>query len=262
MKWLPKSGMEIDAGVLRRLQTFFDRLAERYPDRVVIHFNRDHKKLAERGTALRRLAGYGEDNDAFFADFGFQYINALRRQAESHGTYEELVDRLRAAYPDGIVNLYEAEPFRADLSYFARKKRRTAKHILRQAGVLRSRRRDEAEDALDEVLEEIAPVVEEAAPVVEEATPVVEEAAPVVEETVPVVEEAAPAIEEAVPAAEEAAPAPDNGARRDELRRELAALSAERKKYTGLRALFGGAKKRRTIEARIAELEAELRRLD
>ena len=223
MKWLPKSGMEIDAGVLRRLQTFFDRLAERYPDRVVIHFNRDHKKLAERGTALRRLAGYGEDNDAFFADFGFQYINALRRQAESHGTYEELVDRLRAAYPDGIVNLYEAEPFRADLSYFARKKRRTAKHILRQAGVLRSRRYDDAESEA----------------VVEEATSVVEEAAPIVEEA-----------------------APDHTARRDELRRELAALAAERKKYMGLRALFGGAKKRRTIESRIAELEAEFRRLD
>lgn len=231
MKWLPKSGMEIDAGVLRRLQTFFDRLAERYPDRVVIHFNRDHKKLAERGTALRRLAGYGEDNDTFFADFGFQYINALRRQAESHGTYEELVDRLRAAYPDGIVNLYEAEPFRADLSYFARKKRRTAKHILRQAGVLRPRRRDEAEDETSAVLDGAAPEV----------------SAPTVKETAPETATAS---------------APDNSARREELRRELAALGAECKRYTGLRALFGGAKKRRAIEARIAEIREELRRLD
>jgi hypothetical protein len=120
MNWTPKSGKEIDARVARRLETFFDRLSEAYPDRVVIHFNRDFKKLAERGTELRRLAGYGEDNAAFFSDFGFTYINALQKQAESHGTYEELVARLQAAYPDGIVNLYEAEPFRADLSYFAR----------------------------------------------------------------------------------------------------------------------------------------------
>ena len=155
MQWLPKSGREIEPGVLRRLQIFFDRLAERYPDRTVIHFNRDHKKLAERGTALRRLAGYGEDNDAFFADFGFRYVNALRRQAESHGTFEELIDRLRAAYPDGIVNLYEAEPFRSDLSYFARKKRRTAKHILRQAGILRPRTVE-----ADEIASEIAPTIE------------------------------------------------------------------------------------------------------
>ena len=152
MNWTPKSGKDIDARVLRRLSTFFDRLSEAYPDRVVIHFNRDFKKLAERGTELRRLAGYGEDNDAFFADFGFTYVNALRRQAESHGTYEELVQRLREAYPNGIVNLYEAEPFRADLSYFARKKRRTAKHILRQAGVLRDRKEAKAEAEANEEL--------------------------------------------------------------------------------------------------------------
>ena len=57
MNWTPISGKEIDARVMRRLCTFFDRLLEAYPDRTVIHFNRDFKKLAERGTELRRLAG-------------------------------------------------------------------------------------------------------------------------------------------------------------------------------------------------------------
>lgn len=164
MKWTPKSGKDIDVRVLKRLCTFFDRLDEAYPDRVVIHFNRDFKKLAERGTELRRLAGYGEDNSAFFADFGFTYINALQRQAESHGTYEELVARLRAAYPEGIVNLYEAEPFRADLSYFARKKRRTAKHILRQAGVLRDRKEAKASAAADVLAAPLTDTVETVEP--------------------------------------------------------------------------------------------------
>ncbi len=221
MKWIPKSGKEIDAHTMKRLETFFERLLEAYPERVVIHFNRDFKKLAERGTALRRLAGYGEDNEAFFADFGFTYINSLQRQAESHGTYEELVARLRAAYPDGIVNLYEAEPFRADLSYFARKKRRTAKHILRQAGVLRDRKEAKASaaaDVLTSPLTEIAESVETAEP-----TP---------------------------------APMPD---RREALLRELEEQKRVLADNRGLRGLFGrGAKLRRAAQSRIEQLHAEL----
>ena len=142
-EWRPASGTEFAPALAKRLNTFFDRLAECYPDRTVIHFNRDHKKLAERGTELRRLAGYGEDNDKFFSDFGFSYINALKQKTDSHGTYEELIARLKEAFPDGIVCLYQAAAFRDDLSYFARKKMRTAKQILRNAGVLRDKRPDE-----------------------------------------------------------------------------------------------------------------------
>ena len=142
-EWRPLSQTEFAPALSKRLNTFFDRLAESYPDKVVIHFNRDHKKLAERGTELRRLAGYGEDNEKFFSDFGFTYVNALKQKTDSHGTYEELVERLRAAFPDGIVCLYQAAEFRDDLSYFARKKMRTAKQILKNAGVLRERRPDE-----------------------------------------------------------------------------------------------------------------------
>lgn len=218
MKWTPKSGKEIDAHTMKRLETFFDRLLEAYPERVVIHFNRDFKKLAERGTALRRLAGYGEDNEAFFADFGFTYINALQRQAESHGTYEELVARLKEAYPDGIVNLYEADAFRADLSYFARKKRRTAKHILRQAGVLRDRKEAKASAAADVLASPLTEPAETAEP-----TP---------------------------------APMPD---RREALLRELEEQKQVLADNRGLRGLFGrGAKLRRSAQARIEELHAEL----
>ena len=142
-EWKTASQTEFPPALAKRLNTFFDRLAECYPDRVVIHFNRDHKKLAERGTELRRLAGYGDDNDKFFSDFGFTYVNALKQKTDSHGTYEDLVARLKAAFPDGIVCLYQAAEFRDDLSYFARKKMRTAKQILKNAGVLRERRPDE-----------------------------------------------------------------------------------------------------------------------
>lgn len=221
MKWIPKSGKEIDARTMKRLETFFERLLEAYPERVVIHFNRDFKKLAERGTALRRLAGYGEDNEAFFADFGFTYINALQRQAESHGTYEELVARLKEAYPDGIVNLYEADAFRADLSYFARKKRRTAKHILRQAGVLRDRKEAKASAAADVLLSPLTEIAESIETV--EPTP---------------------------------APMPD---RREALLRELEEQKRVLADNRGLRGLFGrGAKLRRAAQSRIEQLHAEL----
>ena len=187
-EWRPASQKEFAPALAKRINTFFDRLEESYPDRVVIHFNRDHKKLAERGTELRRLAGYGEDNDAFFADFGFTYVNALRQKTESHGTYEELIEKLRAAFPDGIVCLYQAAEFRDDLSYFARKKMRTAKQILRNAGVLREKRpgeilRDEdAEDfdALTETNTEKSAAPVEKEPIVE--TPVEETAEAPVEE--------------------------------------------------------------------------------
>ena len=231
MTWTSKSGKEIDPRVYRRLQTFFDRLLEAYPDREVIHFNRDFKKLAERGTELRRLAGYGEDNDAFFEDFGFRYVNALRRQAESHGTYEELVERLRAAYPDGIVNLYEAEPFRADLSYFARKKRRTAKHILRQAGVLRDRKDLKGQPSdTEEDFTSVEPVIE-----------------PIAEPTAePVTEPEADPSE----------------ARRAELRLALEEQSAQLRTLRGIKGMFGkGAKQKKSLSASIEQIRAELKDL-
>ena len=243
MTWTSKSGKEIDPRVYRRLQTFFDRLLEAYPDREVIHFNRDFKKLAERGTELRRLAGYGEDNDAFFEDFGFRYVNALRRQAESHGTYEELVERLRAAYPDGIVNLYEAEPFRADLSYFARKKRRTAKHILRQAGVLRDRKDLKGQPSdIEEDFTSVEPIAE---PVTE---PVAE---PVAEPTVEPVAESV--------AEPEADP---SEARRAELRLALEEQSAQLRTLRGIKGMFGkGAKQKKSLSASIEQIRAELKDL-
>ena len=192
--WKTASGTEFAPALAKRLNTFFDRLAECYPDRVVIHFNRDHKKLAERGTELRRLAGYGEDNEKFFSDFGFSYVNALKQKTDSHGTYEDLIERLKAAFPDGIVCLYQAADFRDDLSYFARKKMRTAKQILRNAGVLRDRRPDEVIRPEDDTEDFDAPV---------KATVKAEKSAPasetVKEETVTVRAEEQPA--EAAPVA-------------------------------------------------------------
>ena len=202
-EWNPASGTEFAPALAKRLNTFFDRLAECYPDRVVIHFNRDHKKLAERGTELRRLAGYGDDNEKFFSDFGFTYINALKQKTDSHGTYEELIEKLKAAFPDGIVCLYQAAEFRDDLSYFARKKMRTAKQILKNAGVLRDKRPDEVIRPEDDTEDFDVPAEKTAAaPAKAEKaeTPV----APVAEEPVAVAEE--PVAEEPVaeePAAEE-----------------------------------------------------------
>ena len=197
-EWRPASGTEFAPALAKRLNTFFDRLAECYPDRTVIHFNRDHKKLAERGTELRRLAGYGEDNEKFFSDFGFTYINALKQKTDSHGTYEELIERLKAAFPDGIVCLYQAAAFRDDLSYFARKKMRTAKQILRNAGVLRDKRPDEVIRPEDDTEDFDVPTEKPIAPAKAEK-PTEKPVETVVEEPIAVAEE--PVAEE--PAAEE-----------------------------------------------------------
>ena len=213
-EWSPASGTEFTPALTKRLNTFFDRLAECYPDKVVIHFNRDHKKLAERGTELRRLAGYGEDNERFFSDFGFTYINALKQKTDSHGTYEDLIARLREAFPDGIVCLYQAAAFRDDLSYFARKKMRTAKQILRNAGVLRDRRPDEVIrpeedtedfDALPETVASPAKAEKTAAPVAEAVEKPAEE--PVAAEPIAEVVEQ-PAEEPVVEAVEQLAEEP------------------------------------------------------
>ena len=210
-EWRPASETEFPPALSKRLNTFFDRLAESYPDKVVIHFNRDHKKLAERGTELRRLAGYGEDNERFFSDFGFTYVNALKQKTDSHGTYEDLIERLKAAFPDGIVCLYQAAAFRDDLSYFARKKMRTAKQILRNAGVLRDRRPDEVirpeDDTEDFDVPAIKTVAKEAAPVEKtEEKPVDEPVVEAVEQPAeePVVEAVEQTAEEPVAEAAEA----------------------------------------------------------
>lgn len=210
-EWKTASQTEFPPALAKRLNTFFDRLDECYPDRVVIHFNRDHKKLAERGTELRRLAGYGDDNEKFFSDFGFTYVNALKQKTDSHGTYEDLIARLKAAFPDGIVCLYQAAAFRDDLSYFARKKMRTAKQILKNAGVLRDRRPDEVIRPEDDTDDFDAPAKAPAAEKAPAKTPVpVEEPVATEEPTVEtVVEEAAetPAEEVTEEVTVEAAPA-------------------------------------------------------
>ena len=51
---------EWDAVTQRKLDRYFARLREIYPDGVIARLNTGHKKLAERGAQLRRLLGMEE----------------------------------------------------------------------------------------------------------------------------------------------------------------------------------------------------------
>ena len=62
---------EWDAVTQRKLDRYFARLREIYPDGVIARLNTGHKKLAERGAQLRRLLGMEGELDAFFALGGF-----------------------------------------------------------------------------------------------------------------------------------------------------------------------------------------------
>ena len=87
----------------RKLDRYFARLREVYPDGVVTRLNTGHKKLAERGAQLRRLTGDEGDLDAFFARGGFTYQRTKggRPSAASADT-AAVESRVKAAFPQGV----------------------------------------------------------------------------------------------------------------------------------------------------------------
>ena len=86
----------------RKLDRYFARLREIYPDGVIVRLNTGHKKLAERGAQLRRLTGDEGDLDAFFARGGFTYQRSGGgRPALALGDVADIEARVRALFPDG-----------------------------------------------------------------------------------------------------------------------------------------------------------------
>lgn len=65
----------------RKLDRYFNRLRELYPDGVITRLNTGHKKLAERGAQLRSLLGMEGELDNFFALGGLHLLPYGRRQA-------------------------------------------------------------------------------------------------------------------------------------------------------------------------------------
>lgn len=95
---------ELSADALqRKLDRYFARLREIYPDGVIVRLNTGHKKLAERGAQLRRLTGEEGDLDAFFARGGFTYQRSTGgRPSLSLEDVAAVEGRVRALFPEGV----------------------------------------------------------------------------------------------------------------------------------------------------------------
>lgn len=87
----------------KRLDTYFARLRQDFPDGQVSGLNTKHKKLAERGAELRRLIGYEGQLDEFFALGGFTYHRRTGGRPTLPASQTDSVeDRLRVQFPDDV----------------------------------------------------------------------------------------------------------------------------------------------------------------
>lgn len=124
-------------GLQKRLDTYFARLRQEYPDGEIRRLNTGHKKLAERGAELRRLIGYEGKLDEFFALGGFTYCRSVGGRPSLPAEITDSVeDRLRVQFPEDVPTVLavkQADPrLYLDLRAAARKQGRTAGEYLQQ----------------------------------------------------------------------------------------------------------------------------------
>lgn len=123
--------------VQKRLDTYFARLRELYPDGEIVRLNTGHKKLAERGAELRRLTGLEGQLDAFFALGGFTYRRSAggRPPLPAEQT-EHMEERLRERFPEEVPTVIAVRDadhrLYLDLRAAARKAGMTVGDYLRQ----------------------------------------------------------------------------------------------------------------------------------
>ena len=86
-------GQEVPVNLL------FEKLDMAYPDKVIVHLNRRHKKWGETVTDLYRILGY-PDGDAFLEAYGYR-IDKSDKGGRPKKDPMELIEELRRRYPDG-----------------------------------------------------------------------------------------------------------------------------------------------------------------
>lgn len=92
-----------DAHTQKRLDTYFARLRQEFPNGEIERLNTAHKKLAERGAALRRLIGYEGRLDDFFALGGFTYRRHTGGRPPLAASQTASVEqRLRERFPEDV----------------------------------------------------------------------------------------------------------------------------------------------------------------
>lgn len=92
----------------RKLDRYFARMRQAYPDGVIVRLNTGQKKLAERGAQLRREIGMEGRLDEFFALGEFTYRRSEGGRpsvVKTDRQQEGLLRDLQAAFPQGVPSV-------------------------------------------------------------------------------------------------------------------------------------------------------------
>ena len=130
----------------RKLDRYFARLREIYPDGVISRLNTGHKKLAERGAQLRSQLEMEGELDAFFALGGFTYCRMTGGRPPlplTEADCETMQTRIRQLFPEGVpvvMAVREADHrLYLDLRAVARREGKNVGEYLRENGLMDSR---------------------------------------------------------------------------------------------------------------------------
>lgn len=86
--------------IAKKVKSFFKRIDEFYPDKIVEGLHNSHKKLGERLTSLYRELGYSSGKEMMTA-YGYTYIHKKRAGLDKDDLKSELIHRLSERYPNG-----------------------------------------------------------------------------------------------------------------------------------------------------------------
>lgn len=92
----------------RKLDRYFARMRQAYPDGVIVRLNTGQKKLAERGAQLRREIGMEGRLDDFFALGEFTYRRSEGGRpsvVKTDRQLQSLLQDLKAAFPQGVPSV-------------------------------------------------------------------------------------------------------------------------------------------------------------
>lgn len=127
----------------RKLDRYFNRLRELYPDGVITRLNTGHKKLAERGAQLRSLLGMEGELDNFFALGGFSYCRTGGGRPPlplTDADCERIHAHIRQLFPEGVpvvMAIRDADHrLYLDLRAVARREGKKLADYLRENGLM------------------------------------------------------------------------------------------------------------------------------
>lgn len=86
--------------IKKRLTILFEKLDGAYPDKNIVGLRKDHKKWGETVTDLYRKLGY-PDSKSFLEAYGYTYTLISSTGGRPGNNYFELVDQIKALYPNG-----------------------------------------------------------------------------------------------------------------------------------------------------------------